>query len=318
MEKKNISNCNFNVLQCYLQRIFPMYTAMWYIKVVANTGNCQGRPREQRSWGQYGAHLGPLGPRWAPCWPHEPCYQGMHGNAAALISAEGHKVGCTGQSTHPCGTPVIGHYQLQLWPNSRILVIIDGANDRWIQHQEMAGSGLGFLGASWSLKQSKLRNGGKLWGFLKMETGLWKSLSTLMIWQRTCKRESRLHVRCLSTVYLTSRWWWHFMGYLSALLSADQKCIIATSHVVHKIISWNDCWLGGEIRWVRKAGLFKRSGCHMGRNIMRPPTPKQGRSAFYIWLSKFSVIGWDLASTTDRKRSLLCWAASVRLGTGLY
>ena len=22
-------------------------------------------------------HLGPVGPRWAPCWPHEPCYQGL-------------------------------------------------------------------------------------------------------------------------------------------------------------------------------------------------------------------------------------------------
>ena len=27
-------------------------------------------------WGQHGAHLGPVGLRWAPCWPHEPCYQG--------------------------------------------------------------------------------------------------------------------------------------------------------------------------------------------------------------------------------------------------
>ena len=28
-------------------------------------------------WGQHGAHLGPpVGPRWAPCWLHEPCYQG--------------------------------------------------------------------------------------------------------------------------------------------------------------------------------------------------------------------------------------------------
>ena len=34
-------------------------------------------PREQSSWGQHGAHLGPVGPRWAPCWPHEPCYQGI-------------------------------------------------------------------------------------------------------------------------------------------------------------------------------------------------------------------------------------------------
>ena len=32
--------------------------------------------REQSSWGQHGAHLGPTGPRWAPRWPHEPCYQG--------------------------------------------------------------------------------------------------------------------------------------------------------------------------------------------------------------------------------------------------
>ena len=33
-------------------------------------------PRQQSSWGQHGCHLGPVGPRWAPCWPHEPCYQG--------------------------------------------------------------------------------------------------------------------------------------------------------------------------------------------------------------------------------------------------
>ena len=33
-------------------------------------------PRKQSSWGQHGAHLGPVGPRWAPYWPHEPCYQG--------------------------------------------------------------------------------------------------------------------------------------------------------------------------------------------------------------------------------------------------
>ena len=26
--------------------------------------------------GQHGAHLGPVGPRWAPFWPHEPWYQG--------------------------------------------------------------------------------------------------------------------------------------------------------------------------------------------------------------------------------------------------
>ena len=25
--------------------------------------------------GPTGAHPGPVGARWAPCWPHEPCYQ---------------------------------------------------------------------------------------------------------------------------------------------------------------------------------------------------------------------------------------------------
>ena len=33
--------------------------------------------REQGLWGKQGAHLGPAGPRWAPCWHHEPCYQGI-------------------------------------------------------------------------------------------------------------------------------------------------------------------------------------------------------------------------------------------------
>ena len=26
----------------------------------------------------YGVHLGSVGPRWAPCWPYEPCYQGHY------------------------------------------------------------------------------------------------------------------------------------------------------------------------------------------------------------------------------------------------
>ena len=31
------------------------------------------------TWGQYGTHMGPVGPRWAPCWPHEPCYASPEG-----------------------------------------------------------------------------------------------------------------------------------------------------------------------------------------------------------------------------------------------
>ena len=35
--------------------------------------------------GQHGAHLGPTGPRWAPCWPHELCYLGRFGYALEWI-----------------------------------------------------------------------------------------------------------------------------------------------------------------------------------------------------------------------------------------
>ena len=36
--------------------------------------------------GQYGAHLGPTGPRWAPCWPHELCYMGKSINLDSSVS----------------------------------------------------------------------------------------------------------------------------------------------------------------------------------------------------------------------------------------
>ena len=44
------------------------------IEVFNNPHREAERPWKQGSWGQHGAHLGPTGPRWAPCWPHELCY----------------------------------------------------------------------------------------------------------------------------------------------------------------------------------------------------------------------------------------------------
>ena len=32
------------------------------------------------TWG----HLGPVGPRWAPCWPDEPCYEGFYDTNAVI------------------------------------------------------------------------------------------------------------------------------------------------------------------------------------------------------------------------------------------
>ena len=42
------------------------------------------QPRKQGSWGLHVAHLGTAGPRWAPFWPHEPCYQGAVNFAITL------------------------------------------------------------------------------------------------------------------------------------------------------------------------------------------------------------------------------------------
>ena len=75
-------------------------------------------PRKQSSWGQHGAHLGPVGPRWAPCWHHEPCYQGDS------VACDNPREGSSGMHTRNngcywlstlhadvariCGAPVIG------------------------------------------------------------------------------------------------------------------------------------------------------------------------------------------------------------------
>ena len=55
-------------------------------------------PRSQNSWGQHGAHLGPVGPRWAPCWPHEPCYQGCYSSYLQQMNE------ITSQTNSPTGS----------------------------------------------------------------------------------------------------------------------------------------------------------------------------------------------------------------------
>ena len=50
--------------------IFPLA-----IRGCHKTGRYYRFPRQQGSWGQHGAHLGPVGPRLAPWWPHVTCYQ---------------------------------------------------------------------------------------------------------------------------------------------------------------------------------------------------------------------------------------------------
>ena len=56
-----------------------------YGYICHNATRCSKGPWSQGWWGILGSHLGPTGPRWAPCWPHELCYLGM--SAMWLISA---------------------------------------------------------------------------------------------------------------------------------------------------------------------------------------------------------------------------------------
>ena len=68
---------SFKDLLVGLQLQRPSYTIKGqFVNTVISVQRCY--PRWQSSWGQHGAHLGPVGPRWAPCWPHEPCYQGSY------------------------------------------------------------------------------------------------------------------------------------------------------------------------------------------------------------------------------------------------
>ena len=55
-------------------RTFLSYTALYHCLPLFYGIH----PWQQGSWGQHGAHLGPTGPWWAPCWPHELCYLGCY------------------------------------------------------------------------------------------------------------------------------------------------------------------------------------------------------------------------------------------------
>ena len=48
-----------------------------FLRDVSLRSISEGCPDSKVSWGQHGAHLGSVGPSWAPCWPHGPCYHGI-------------------------------------------------------------------------------------------------------------------------------------------------------------------------------------------------------------------------------------------------
>ena len=64
---------------------FNLYINFIHLQISVYNLRWKELPRYQSSWGQHGAHLGPVGPRWAPCWLHEPCYQDMFTSGIDLI-----------------------------------------------------------------------------------------------------------------------------------------------------------------------------------------------------------------------------------------
>ena len=66
----------------------------------------------------HGAHPGPIGPRWAPCWPHEPCFQsGYHQVLLARHREESGKLPCSVDTHCIHNNSVIWHLTdgIRLW-----------------------------------------------------------------------------------------------------------------------------------------------------------------------------------------------------------
>ena len=78
------------------------------------------------TWG----HLGPAGPRWAPCWPHELCYLGSHTYAPIAFRRDlnhWNPYGCRNRSLKIrlptillIGTPQYGGRSIQIRADSRL------------------------------------------------------------------------------------------------------------------------------------------------------------------------------------------------------
>ena len=74
---------NENFLPCLATLLFAyfIYEFNFNANVDYWTEHCVNLSNTMKLWKNpdskvHGAHLGPVSPRWAPCWPHEPCYQG--------------------------------------------------------------------------------------------------------------------------------------------------------------------------------------------------------------------------------------------------
>ena len=76
------SNLIINESAAILPRILPNFRTIRPGRI----DTPRDLPRLQSSWGQHGAHQGPVCPRWDPCWPQEPCYWGYDKTSVRIMN----------------------------------------------------------------------------------------------------------------------------------------------------------------------------------------------------------------------------------------
>ena len=96
------------------QKVNPQYLE-WIFPLIRRDVTL---PWEQGSWEQHGAHLGPTGLRWAPCWSHELCYPGSRDLIHLSFIVD-----------------IIWYIRLRVWQASRVRHLT--AHFRWYVHQYM-------------------------------------------------------------------------------------------------------------------------------------------------------------------------------------
>ena len=83
-------------------------------------------PRKQSSWGQHGAHLGSVGPRWAPCWPPEPCYLGWNHLTPCMLLKSLRSV----KAISAIQTPILWHQHILISMNPKAVSASQGGGTK--------------------------------------------------------------------------------------------------------------------------------------------------------------------------------------------
>ena len=87
MDPRKLHVCHGDIWRYHQSLFFPNGNVMMQLSedrylptkqyshfILTDSDDIYYHPWYQGSWGQHGAHLGPTGPKWDPCWSRELCY----------------------------------------------------------------------------------------------------------------------------------------------------------------------------------------------------------------------------------------------------